>query len=184
MPDGAVWDRQANRALHRETAVVVVLQSVLVLHGADPAQVFRAPNVRANMRRMSWISTFTFGIRKVGRTRVAWRCSRACEYDQDSPGYSGPARCPGGAGVSLGAALSADYFLDNADYTLRWPPEVFAKEVRLLVRRGSQFDTDDDWEEEVDLLLRQAFVSSVPAEDFGRLPFHRYEPSTSDDEPF
>lgn len=86
--------------------------------------------------------------------------------------------------MSLGAALSADYFLDNADYTLRWPPEVFAKEVRLLVRRGSQFGVDHDWEEEVDLLLRQAFVSSVPAEDFGKVPHYRYAPSTSDDEPF
>ena len=62
--------------------------------------------------------------------------------------------------------MSADYFVDNADYTLRWPLEVFAKEVQLLVRRGSQFGMDDDWEEEVNLLLRQAFVSLVPS---GRL---------------
>ena len=80
--------------------------------------------------------------------------------------------------------MSTDYFVDNADYTLQWPPEVFSKEIGLLVRRGSQFGTDDAWEEEVDLLLRQAFVSSVPAEDFGRVPHYRHAPSTSDDEPF
>lgn len=79
--------------------------------------------------------------------------------------------------------MSADYFVDNADYTLRWPPEVFAKEVQLLVRRGSQFGMDDDWEEEVNLLLRQAFVSLVPAEDFERVPRYR-RASIDDDEPF
>ena len=91
---------------------------------------------------------------------------------------------PDGAGLALGVLLSADYFLDNADYTLRWPPEVFAKEVQLLVRRGSQFGIDDDWEAEVDLLLRQAFVSSVPAEDFERIPRYRRVQPIGDEEPF
>ena len=79
--------------------------------------------------------------------------------------------------------MSADYFVDNADYTLRWPPEVFAKEVQLLVRRGSQFGIDHDWEEEVDLLLKQAFVSPVPAEEFARVPLYQRAP-VYDDEPF
>ena len=90
---------------------------------------------------------------------------------------------PDGAGLALGVLLSADYFLDNADYTLRWPPEVFAKEVQLLARRGSQFGMDDDWEKEVDLLLRQAFVSPVPAEDFERVPLYPRRP-IDDDAPF
>lgn len=61
------------------------------------------------------------------------------------------------------------YYDDNPDYTLRWPPELFALEAELLVRRGAELGTDSDWQEEVALLLRQAFVSLVPANDFERV---------------
>ena len=61
------------------------------------------------------------------------------------------------------------YYDDNPDYTLRWPSKLFALEAELLVRRGAELGTDSDWQEEVALLLRQAFVSPVPANDFERV---------------
>ena len=58
------------------------------------------------------------------------------------------------------------YFERNADYTLRWPRELFAAEAELLVRRGIQMGTGPDWTSEVTLLLKEAFMSDVPAADF------------------
>lgn len=60
-------------------------------------------------------------------------------------------------------------FVDDPDYTLCWPPEVFAEEAERLVRRGADWGTGNEWVEEVDLLLRQAFASSVPADDFQQI---------------
>jgi hypothetical protein len=57
-------------------------------------------------------------------------------------------------------------FADDADYVLRWPPEIFEAEIRRLVLRAQSQGMTKEWEEEVTLLLQQAFVSSVPAEDF------------------
>ena len=62
----------------------------------------------------------------------------------------------------------ADYD-DNPDYTLRWPPKVFAHEADRLVRRSAELGVDSIWQEEVVLLLQQAFVSQVPADDFSRV---------------
>lgn len=77
-------------------------------------------------------------------------------------------------------------FVDDPDYTLRWPSAVFAEEAERLARRGAEWGMSRDWKEEVDLLLRQAFASSVPADDFKRVfetpaqtPAYSY-----DDEPF
>ena len=61
------------------------------------------------------------------------------------------------------------YYDNNPDYTLRWPPELFAQEAGLLVRRGTELGTDTDWQHEVSVLLQQAFVSPVPVEDFGKV---------------
>ena len=66
-------------------------------------------------------------------------------------------------------SLIVAYYDDNPDYTLRWPPELFALEAELLVRRGAELGTGSDWPEEVALLLRQAFVSPVPANDFDKV---------------
>ena len=90
------------------------------------------------------------------------------------------------------------YYDNNPDYTLRWPQELFVQEAQLLVRRGEELGTGSDWQEEVALLLRQAFVSPVPADDFekvvraqARRPAQarrttqaRRPVSASDDEPF
>ena len=61
------------------------------------------------------------------------------------------------------------YYDDNPDYTLRWSPELFALEADLLVRRGEELGTGSDWQEEVALLLQEAFVSEVPANDFAKV---------------
>lgn len=56
----------------------------------------------------------------------------------------------------------------DPDYTLRWPPELFAEEVRHLVVAARSGTLDDEWEEEVATLLRQAFDGSEPLEAFCR----------------
>lgn len=73
----------------------------------------------------------------------------------------------------------------DPDYTLRWPPDVFAEEVRRLIKRAEQNLSGRDWEDEVETLLRQAFGSEVPIEDF-RAATAPPQPwySTSDEEPF
>ena len=75
--------------------------------------------------------------------------------------------------------MAIEYFLNNPDYTLRWPPELFANEAKRLVRRGETLGAGIDWVYEVKLLLRQAFESSVPAEDFELMARQGI-----DDEPF
>lgn len=57
---------------------------------------------------------------------------------------------------------------DDPDYTLRWPPELFADEVRHLVEAARAGTLNDEWEQEVETLLRQAFVGSEPLEEFAR----------------
>lgn len=75
--------------------------------------------------------------------------------------------------------MSAEYFQDNPDYTLRWPPRLFADELNSLYRRGVTVGADYEWEREVTRLLEEAFISSVPAQDFKRKCSKHY-----DDEPF
>ena len=65
--------------------------------------------------------------------------------------------------------MSLDYFLDNPDYTIRWPPELFAREIRRLLGRAYQFGRTREWNGEIDHLLREAFTSPAMAEDFGGL---------------
>jgi hypothetical protein len=83
-------------------------------------------------------------------------------------------------------ALAVTDFADDPDYTLRWPPHVFAEEAERLVRRGSEWGMSHDWAEEVDLLLRQAFASSVPADDFKQVVDTPVQPTpySYNDEPF
>ena len=58
---------------------------------------------------------------------------------------------------------------DDPDYTLRWPPDLLADEIRHLVEEArSGAVADDRWEQEVEALLRQAFVGSEPLQEFAR----------------
>jgi len=60
-------------------------------------------------------------------------------------------------------------FADDPDYTLRWPPDIFEDELRRLIRRAESEGRGSEWRDEVCLLLRQAFSSTVPFEDFERV---------------
>lgn len=81
---------------------------------------------------------------------------------------------------------SAAAFVGDPDCSLRWPPSVFAEETERLVRRATAWGINDEWVEEVGLLLRQAFQSSVPTDDFTRVLEASRPPSiyALDDEPF
>jgi hypothetical protein len=62
---------------------------------------------------------------------------------------------------------------DPEDYELRWPPQLFVDEAfRLLRRRRSPLgdfdDPPDKWVAEMEWLLTEAFVSSVPRRAFER----------------
>lgn len=57
---------------------------------------------------------------------------------------------------------------NDPDYTLSWPPELLAEEVRHLVEVARSGTLDDEWDEEVATLLRQAFDGSEPLEEFRR----------------
>lgn len=74
---------------------------------------------------------------------------------------------------------------DPADYVLRWPSHIVTDELQRLVTLGEREGVSSDWLEEVDTLLRQAFATSVPAEDFGQLRAGRpIDPIYGDEEPF
>lgn len=71
--------------------------------------------------------------------------------------------------------MSLDYFLDNTDYTLRWPPELFAREVQRVTTRASQFAQSKTWREEVEHLLGEAFTSLAVFRDYRGLSSDRNE---------
>lgn len=60
-------------------------------------------------------------------------------------------------------------FANDPDYTLRWPSSVLDGELRRLIRRAETEGGGPEWQDEVRLLLRQAFSSTVPVEDFERV---------------
>jgi len=65
--------------------------------------------------------------------------------------------------------LTEPIFDDNPDYALRWPPELFAREVELLAESGSEQGMDSSWRSEVETLLLLAFESSAPADNFKKI---------------
>lgn len=74
---------------------------------------------------------------------------------------------------------------NDPDYVLRWPPAIFAEELTRLIQRGERLGTGSSWASEVETLLRQAFTSSMPAEDFKRMLDTSGTASWSlDEEPF
>lgn len=78
-------------------------------------------------------------------------------------------------------------FANDPDFTLVWPPDVFAEELQRLIRRGRKQGMTKEWAAEVELLLRQAFQSTVPVTDFTLL-YEAPDPSNGgysfDEEPF
>lgn len=65
--------------------------------------------------------------------------------------------------------MSQHIFEDNPDYALRWPPDLFAREVELLVQSGRERSMDADWRSEVETLLSLAFISAAPGDDFNQI---------------
>lgn len=75
--------------------------------------------------------------------------------------------------------------IDPVDYTLRWPNHIVADEVQQLLSRAETEGVNSDWRDEVDRLLRQAFVSTVPVEDFEQAQRSLApDPVYGDEEPF
>ena len=72
-------------------------------------------------------------------------------------------------------------FAHDPDFRLRWPNDLFANEVRRLIARARTAGITNEWREEVEKLLQQAFASSVPAKEFRRT---RDLGQYSDEEPF
>lgn len=57
-------------------------------------------------------------------------------------------------------------FSGNPGYALSWPPETLAEEVDSLAGSETASGMESEWVQEAMLLLRQAFTSPVPADDF------------------
>ena len=57
-------------------------------------------------------------------------------------------------------------FSGNAGYVLFWPAEFLVKEIESLILRNPAHGLDWEWVQEAALLLRQAFTSQTPANDF------------------
>jgi len=68
---------------------------------------------------------------------------------------------------------------------LRWPSHIVLDELQRLVTLGESEGVSPEWLEEVGTLLRQAFATSVPAEDFEQVrSTGSVDPIYSDEEPF
>lgn len=77
-------------------------------------------------------------------------------------------------------------FANHPDYRLRWPADVFKDALGELATRGLNEGTSPAWREDVELLLRQAFGSDVPIDDFRKVT-EKPKPGPSydvDEEPF
>ena len=57
-------------------------------------------------------------------------------------------------------------FANHPDYRLRWPADLFRDALEPLLARGQREGGTREWRDDVELLLRQAFESPVPAEEF------------------
>lgn len=72
-------------------------------------------------------------------------------------------------------------FASDPDFALTWPRDVFADELRRLIAVAERDGQSAEWTQEVELLLEQAFSSTVPRDDFSRLNAATW---AFDDEPF
>lgn len=82
-----------------------------------------------------------------------------------------------------------DVFLSEEEFTLRWPAEIVAAELERYVRRAEFDGESQEWRDEVELLLSQAFASAAPVADFARQHIRRSttpqpDPIYGDEEPF
>lgn len=75
-------------------------------------------------------------------------------------------------------------FEGDPEFTLRWPPELFAEEARQLVARAGREGVDYSWRVQAETLLRQAFVTTVPVSELERILDRRASWGDMDEEPF
>lgn len=72
-------------------------------------------------------------------------------------------------------------FTSDPDYAVRWPLPILRAELDRLIVRSRVHGESQEWQQDVELLLRQAFAGSVPAEDFAKAGAIRWDYG---DEPF
>jgi len=59
-----------------------------------------------------------------------------------------------------------DDLKNDPEYEIRWPRDILAAQLDLLIARGRADGVDPTWQDEVDTVLRQAFASPVPQREF------------------
>jgi hypothetical protein len=75
-------------------------------------------------------------------------------------------------------------YADDPSFALRWPREIFASELRRQLDEAKRRGTDAEWAEGVAQLLRDAFSSPVPAEEFQNLAREPTSATWDGEEPF
>jgi hypothetical protein len=74
-------------------------------------------------------------------------------------------------------------FENNADYSLAWPSSILRAELEALIQKASRIVNQQDWRNEAETLLRQAFISETPLQEFDSETTGASQPWTFD-EPF
>lgn len=59
-----------------------------------------------------------------------------------------------------------DDLKNDPEYEIRWPNDILAAQLDLLIARGRADGVDATWQDEVDTVLRQASASPVPQREF------------------
>lgn len=57
-------------------------------------------------------------------------------------------------------------FAGNPDYSLAWPSPIFRVELETLIEKASRVVNQQEWRVEIETLLRQAFLSETPLQEF------------------
>ncbi len=72
-------------------------------------------------------------------------------------------------------------FDGNPAYTLWWPLDLFAREIEDIYLRCADSGISQELGSELTLLLRQAFTTEVPANEFGRIQRDQEAPNEDAD---
>lgn len=84
-----------------------------------------------------------------------------------------------------GSPKDMDDLRNDPEYETRWPHDVLASQLDRLIASGRAGNIDSTWREEVQSILRQAFASSVPFDDFEeQWNASATDPVYGDEEPF
>lgn len=75
-------------------------------------------------------------------------------------------------------------YADDPSFALRWPKDIFASELGRQLDEAKRRGPDAEWAEAVTQLLRDAFSSPVPAEEFQDLARQPTSVAWDGEEPF